>query len=180
MYRKFVQFIKQNELFEKNEKLVVGVSGGADSMCLLSLLCKYRKEEPFDMTVVHINHGIRKEASEDAKCVEAVCREYKVPFVLKEYSVNALAKEWGMSTEEAGRKVRYDAFAQVLGQDNGKIVVAHNQNDVAETVLFNLFRGSGSTGLIGIRPKNGNIIRPLLCFSREEIEAYLEENHLVY
>lgn len=180
MYRKFVQFIEKNELFEKNEKIVVGVSGGADSVCLLSLLCKYREEMDFDMTVVHVNHGIRSEASEDAQFVEKLCREYKVPFVLKAVLVNDLAKQWNMSTEEAGRKVRYDAFNEVLGDKGGKIVVAHNQNDVAETVLFNLFRGSGSVGLVGIRAKNGNIVRPLLGFSREEIENYLEENQLNY
>ena len=179
MYRKFVQFIKQNELFEKNEKLVVGVSGGADSVCLLSLLCKLREEMPLDMTVVHINHGIRTEAKEDADFVSALCEKYEVPFVLREYSVNELAKQWNMSTEEAGRKVRYDAFNEVLSE-GGKIVVAHNQNDVAETVLFNLFRGSAGMGLTGIRAKNGNIVRPLLCFSREEIENYLEQNHLDY
>ena len=178
MYRKFVQFVVKNELFEKNEKLIVGVSGGADSVCLLSLLCKLREEMAFDMTVVHINHGIRKEAIEDAGFVEKMCLEYGVSFVLKEASVNDLAKQWNMSTEEAGRKVRYDVFAEVLGAENGKIVVAHNQNDVAETVLFNLFRGSGSAGLGGIPVKNGRIVRPLLCFSREEIENYLEENQL--
>lgn len=180
MYRKFVQFIEKNELFKQNEKLVVGVSGGADSVCLLSLLCKFREEIPLDLTVVHINHGIREEAGEDALFVKELCKEWRIPFVLREYAVNALAKEWNMSSEEAGRRVRYEAFSEVLGEENGKIVVAHNQNDVAETVLFNLFRGSGSAGLTGIRPKNGNVIRPLLCFSREEIENYLEENQLKY
>lgn len=180
MYRKFVQFIQQNELIKQNEKLVVGVSGGADSVCLLSLLCKLREEMSLDLTVVHINHGIRQEAMEDALFVEALCKEYGIPFVLKTYPVNELAKEWNMSSEEAGRKIRYEAFSEVLGNDEGKIVVAHNQNDVAETVLFNLFRGSGSAGLTGIRPKNGNIVRPLLCFLREEIENYLHENQLKY
>ena len=180
MYRKFVQFIQQNELIKQNEKLVVGVSGGADSVCLLSLLCKLREEMSLNLTVVHINHSIRPEALEDALFVESLCKKYDIPFVLKTYPVNDLAKKWNMSSEEAGRKVRYEAFSSVLGNEEGKIVVAHNQNDVAETVLFNLFRGSGSTGLTGIRPKNGNIIRPLLCFLREEIENYLYENQLSY
>ena len=180
MYRKFVEFIEKNKLFEKNEKLVVGVSGGADSVCLLSLLCKYREDTFLDITVVHINHGIRSEATEDARFVERLCETYKVPFILKEVCVCELAKQWNMSTEEAGRKVRYEAFAEALGSKLGKIVVAHNQNDVAETVIFNLFRGSGSAGLVGIRAKNGNIVRPLLCFSRKEIEKYLEENQLNY
>ena len=180
MYRKFVQFIEKNELIKQNEKLVVGVSGGADSVCLLTLLCKLREEMTFDMTVVHIHHGIREEAGEDAFFVQCLCEKYGIPFVLKEFSVNELAREWNMSSEEAGRKVRYDTFSEILGNTGGKIVVAHNQNDVAETVLFNLFRGSGSAGLTGIKPKNGNIVRPLLCFSREEIENYLNENKLIY
>ena len=180
MYRKFVQFIEKNELIKQNEKLVVGVSGGADSVCLLTLLCKLREQMSFDMTVVHINHGIRQEAGEDALFVRRLCEKKDVPFVLRKFSVNELAKEWNMSSEEAGRKVRYDTFSEILGDEDGKIVVAHNQNDVAETVLFNLFRGSAGAGLAGIRPKNGNVVRPLLCFSREEIENYLKENQLTY
>ena len=132
------------------------------------------------MTVVHINHGIRKEAALDASFVENLCKEKGISFVLETFLVNELAKEWNMSSEEAGRKVRYETFSKHLGDEGGKIVVAHNQNDVAETVLFHLFRGTGSTGLTGIRPKNGNIIRPLLCFQREEIEKYLEENQQPY
>ena len=180
MYRKFVQFIEKNKLFEKNEKLVVGVSGGADSVCLLSLLCKLKEEMNFQITVVHVNHQIREEADKDADFVRALCEKNKVEFVLRKYQVNSLAKEWNMSSEEAGRKVRYETFSEVLGEDLGKIVVAHNQNDVAETVLFNLFRGSASAGLSGIKPMNGNIVRPLLCFSRDEIEAYLKEINLEY
>ncbi len=180
MYRKFVEFIKQNELFIQHDNLVVGVSGGADSVCLLHLLCKLRKEMPLNLCVVHINHLIRKEAGEDALFVEKLCREYDIPFYLKEADVITLSKEWNMSTEEAGRKVRYDAFRQALNGREGKIVVAHNQNDVAETVLFHLFRGSSGVGLTGIRPKNGDIVRPILCFGREEIEKYLEENNLSY
>lgn len=180
MYQRFVEFIEKNQLLEKNEKLVVGVSGGADSVCLLSLLCRYRKELSFDMTVVHINHNIRKEAKEDALFVEKLCQKYGVPFVSESVCVNDVAKQWHMSTEEAGRKIRYEAFHRALGKEGGKIAVAHNLNDVAETVLFNLFRGSKSTGLTGIRPKNENIIRPLLCFQREEIERYLQENHLEF
>ena len=180
MYRRFVQFVEENALITKDDNLVVGVSGGADSVCLLSLLCKYREEIPFSITVVHVNHMIRQEAVDDAAYVESLCKEKNLPYVLKEMDVNMLAKKWGMSTEEAGRKVRYDAFSEVLGNKDGKIVVAHNQNDCAETVLFHLFRGSGATGLAGIHTKNGKIIRPLLCFSREEIENYLKENHINY
>ncbi len=180
MYRKFVQFIEEHTLITKDDNLIAGISGGADSVCLLSLLCKYKKEIPFSLTVVHINHMIRKEAGEDALYVEKLCQEYELPCIVKEVPVECLAKQWSMSTEEAGRKVRYDAFNQALGGKEGKIVVAHNQNDCAETVLFHLFRGSSATGLSGIPVKNGNIIRPLLCFSRKDIENYLNENHIKY
>lgn len=180
MYQRFVKFVEENKMISHNDKIVVGVSGGADSVCLLSLLCKYREKKPFDITVAHINHQIREEAKEDAEFVKNLCQKYELPFVLKEYPVEKIAKEKGMSTEEAGRYVRYQAFFEVLGNENGKIAVAHNKNDVAETVLFHLFRGSSSSGLKGICPKNDKVIRPILCFGREEIEAYLEENHLKY
>lgn len=180
MYRRFVKFIEENEMISDNDKIIAGISGGADSVCLLSLLCKYREKKSFDIVVVHINHQIREEAGEDAQFVEKLCEEYKVPFILKEYPVETIAKEKGMSTEEAGRYVRYNAFHEILGENVGKIAVAHNKNDVAETVLFHLFRGSTGSGLKGICPKSEKVIRPILCFERAEIETYLKENQLNY
>lgn len=167
---------------------MAGVSGGADSVCLLLVLSALRQEIPFELLVVHVNHKIRKEAGRDAAYVQEICGQLQIPFFLVEEDVEALAKDRGISTEEAGRQVRYSAFETVLKEkapkalQNGtaKIAVAHNQNDRAETMLFHLFRGSGLSGLGSIRPvkeREGfpTVIRPLLGTKRNEIEAYLTE-----
>ncbi len=157
------------------DKVVAGVSGGADSVCLFLLLWEYAKRVPLQLAVVHVNHGIRREAGEDARFVEELCREREIPFYLEEADVRGLAKREGCSEEDAGRRVRYEAFSRVAGRLGGaRIAVAHNSNDNAETMLFHLFRGSGIQGLSGIAPVRGNIIRPILCLERKEVEAYLE------
>ena len=157
--------------------LVIGVSGGADSVCLLLLLEQICKERGILPVVVHIEHGIRgKESLSDAAFVENLCRQKQILFHLFSYAVEEIAKQNGESTEEAGRRLRYAAFEQVAEQyESAKIAVAHNENDQAETVLFHLARGSGLKGMGGILPVRGNIIRPLLGVSRVEIEAYLKE-----
>lgn len=191
---------------------MAGVSGGADSVCLLLVLSELKKEIPFTLFVVHVNHLIRQEAGEDALFVQKLCRDLDVPFYLVEKDVEAIARKQGISTEEAGRQVRYEAFEAVLTKwqsqtDDAarqmqaatgieaqtsaaaavgtvaeaapyKIAVAHNLNDRAETMLFNLFRGTGLNGLGSIRPvRNGSgspmIIRPLLCITRSQIEDFL-------
>ena len=157
------------------DKVVMGVSGGADSVCLFLLLWEYAKRVPLKLAVVHVNHGIRREAGEDARFVEELCRERGVPFFLEESDVRGLAKREGCSEEDAGRRVRYAAFSRTAERLGGaRIAVAHNSNDNAETMLFHLFRGSGIQGLSGIAPVRGNIIRPILCLERKEVEAYLE------
>lgn len=159
--------------------VAAGVSGGADSLCLLFLLLEYQKKVPFDLVVVHVNHMIREEALSDENFVRKICEKEGIPFFCKRADVKAMAKENRLSEEEAGRKVRYQAFREVLelyqGKDlgQGKIAVAHHQGDSAETMLFHLFRGTGIYGMAGILPVNGNIIRPLLTCSRKEIEDYL-------
>jgi tRNA(Ile)-lysidine synthase len=162
--------------------VTAGVSGGADSVCMLHMLARLRTEKRFDLTVVHIHHGIRgKEADEDMAYVENCCRKWEVEVRSFCYPVEKLAEEWRMSDEEAGRKVRYDTFRQVLQeQGGGKIAVAHNRDDSSETFLLNLFRGSGLQGLTGIHPVRGDIIRPVLCLDRKEILEYLEEEGIDY
>jgi len=143
-----------------------------------------RRQIPFDIHVVHINHGIRAEAGEDAAYVASLCERFELPFTLVEENIAHLAKEQKLSEEEAGRQVRYQAFYHVLNEcaagRKGKIAVAHNSNDCAETMLFHLFRGSGLKGLAGIRPVRDRIIRPILCLDREQIEEYLLENQIHY
>ena len=196
MIEKVRKYVEQYGMLSPNDIVVAGVSGGADSLCLLFLLHEFAKEMPLNIAAVHVNHKLRKEAKEDAAYVKQICTELEVPFFLKEFDVEKLAKEQGISTEEAGRNVRYQAFYEVLGQclraeedkeagmasgrfpaagGRGKIAVAHTANDRAETMLFHLFRGTGLTGLSGIKPVREQIIRPLLCLERAEIEKYLEE-----
>ncbi len=190
MLRKVLNYATVNHMVEQGDRIVVGVSGGADSVCLLHALLKLYREEGVTLLVVHINHGIRgEEADRDEQFVKMLCLQYNVEFFSYSYQVRKLAFELGLSEEEAGRRVRYEAFLQVCQQQKcNKIAVAHNKNDNAETVLFHLFRGTGMKGLSGIVPsrvipsESGNItlIRPLLCVERKEIEEFLKQEDIGY
>lgn len=184
MTDKVWNYIQKYHMLEENDYVVAGVSGGADSVCLLSMLLEIRKKLPMTIHVVHINHKIRAEAQRDASYVEALCQKNELPFTLVEEQVEELARQKKISTEEAGREVRYQAFYRVLRENckgsRGKIAIAHNKNDSCETFLFHLFRGSGLKGLTGIRPVRGEIIRPIMCLEREEIEAYLAQKQIDY
>lgn len=181
MNEKVLNYIKEFNMINPNESVVVGVSGGSDSMCLLGLLLELRESMNLKLHVVHIHHGIRGiEADEDMAFVENFCKERDIAFYGFKYEVVSLAREKGLSTEEMGRILRYDAFYKIAKEHNGKIAVAHNMEDMAETVLFNLFRGSGIKGLVGIQPVRDNIIRPIMCLSKEEIYAYLKEMGISY
>ena len=184
MVKKVFEFMEQQHMLEEGDRIVAGVSGGADSVCLLLLLLEYQKKVPFQLAAVHVNHQIRKEAGEDAAYVEKLCRSLGVPFFLYEESVASLAAKEKLSLEEAGRKIRYGAFYKTLSVwesqtgKEGKIAVAHHLQDSVETMLFHLFRGTGIWGLAGIRPVRGRIIRPMLVLDREEIEGYLKERRI--
>ena len=151
------------------EKIVAGVSGGADSVCLLFLLLAYAEKVPLSLTVVHVNHGIRTEAEADARYVEALCGQYGIPCIRVDQDVRKIAEREKCSEEDAGRKARYSAFRQAAaGLGGARIAVAHNSDDNAETMLFHLFRGTGIKGLGGIAPvrtdgEGVEIIRPILC-----------------
>ncbi len=180
--QKAFAYMEKYHMIDAGDKVIVGVSGGADSLCLLFVLLDYRQRLPFSITVVHVEHGVRgQESVEDARFVEKICREQKIEYRLVSCRVPELAQQEGLSVEEAGRRARYEAFARIkkeMGAD--KIAVAHNQDDQAETVLFQIARGSGLTGAGGIRPVRGAIIRPLLGCSRAEIEAYLRGRALTW
>lgn len=176
--KKVFLYCTEKQLFKSGEEVVLGVSGGADSVCLLFVLYRLQKELGIRLHVVHVNHCIREDAKEDADYVEQLCRDMQVPFCYVERDVRELAATQKKSEEEVGRQVRYEAFEEEARRVNsGTIAVAHHKNDRAETMLFQLFRGSGITGMAGIREKRdcaiGKVVRPLLCLSREEIEAYL-------
>ena len=182
MLRRVKEYVERYNMLEVGDRVVVGVSGGADSVCLFYVLHELKKMYGLELYVVHVNHGIRgQEADEDENFVKELCELHGIQFCSVRVDVRALAKEKGLSEEEAGRMIRYQAFYKVLEQNNcNKIAVAHNQNDQAETVLFHLFRGSGIKGLTGISPMRDQIIRPLLCVNREEIEQYLNKKQVSY
>lgn len=179
--QRVMAYCTEYRLFAPGDGVVLGVSGGADSVCLLFALYRLRMELEIRLYVVHVNHGIREDAAGDAAYVESLCRQLEVPFTLVEQDVETLARQGGCSTEEAGRQVRYEAFfAEMQRRQAQKIAVAHNAGDRAETMLFHLFRGSGLTGMGSIRPVRGQIVRPLLGLERQEIEEYLSQGRIAY
>lgn len=182
MKQKFIQYITEHDLFAPGEHLVVGVSGGADSVCLLKLLHEIRREWRLTLSVVHINHGIRsQEAEADACYVRELAEQWELPFFLIKRDVPALARERGQTEEEAGRELRYRELENIRRQQYADwIAVAHHQEDQAETVLFQALRGSGIRGLAGMAPKTGYVLRPLLDVTRGEIESYLQREHISY
>ncbi len=177
---KFLNTIKKYNLISTNDVIVVGVSGGPDSITLLTCLNKYKDKFQYKLVVAHVNHLIREDSTEDEQFVENLCKKLEIPFEVKRADVVEIAKVEKRGEEEVGRKIRYDFFDEVAKKyDANKIAIAHNMNDNAETVLLNLIRGSGLSGLEGIQPQEyGKYIRPLIECSRAEIEKYCEENDL--
>ncbi len=173
-------FIAENNLIEKGDTVIVGFSGGADSVFLLHTLYSLKTELGIDVVAAHINHMLRgKEAERDADFANEFAQTLGVPFYLHKTDVAKMAKDLKISAEEAGRKVRYEFFDKLGGKyKNAKIATAHNKNDNAETVLLHLLRGSGITGLSGIPCRRQNIIRPILDITRDEIEEYCKKNKL--
>lgn len=182
MQKKVLEFMEQYHMAEEGERILAAVSGGADSICLLLILAALQKEKKYQLFVVHVEHGIRgEESKKDAEFVENFCKKHKIPCNVYHCKAEIYAKEHKMTVEEGARELRYGYFreaAETFGAD--KIAVAHNQNDCAETMLFHLARGTGLKGLCGILPVRENIIRPLLCVERKEIEAYLKEQGQEY
>lgn len=174
--------IKKHNMFEYGETVVIGVSGGADSIMLLDVLDKLKDKYNLSIVVAHVNHKIRKgDAESDAEFVKNICESYGFEYRLKEADVKQLSKEWNMGDEEAGRKVRYSFFNELAEEFKpAKIVTAHNANDNVETVLMRFMRGTGVKGLSGISHKRGNIVRPILDVTRDDIEEYIRENGLVH
>ena len=179
---KVYEYIEKHNMFNENDKVVAGISGGADSVCLLLVLLELRKRKNIEITAVHVNHQIRGEAAlHDQHFTEELCERYNVKCVVVSEDVPALAKLRKQSLEEAGRDLRREAFEKVLKEENAnKIAMAHHENDNAETFIMHLIRGAGLNGLSGIWPVNGNVVRPLLCVTRKEIEKYVISKGLTW
>lgn len=206
--KRVYDFINENNMLE-SANLIVGLSGGADSICLISILDSFIKDNNLDihLLAVHVNHGIRENATRDENFVRDFCKNKTIDLVVKRIDCIGIAKELGLTVEEAGRLKRYEIFEELAKELDEKIgattktttktaakiasklenfnkptriAVAHHQNDQAETILMNMARGTNLKGLRGIKPVRDRIIRPLLCLKRSEIEEYIRENSLSY
>ena len=182
-YRKVKAYIEEFEMIREGDQVIAGVSGGGDSMAMLSCLRQYREEMDFSLKVVHVHHGIRgEEADRDAALVKQVCSDWQIPCQILRYDVPDLAKGWKVGTEEAGRRVRQEAFTLASKGCTARvrIALAHNQDDLAETVVHNLCRGTGIRGLSAMRPVSDPIIRPVLCLKKQQILEYLKGAGILY
>jgi tRNA(Ile)-lysidine synthase len=175
MLTKFQHHIEQNFAQLKDKKLLLAVSGGVDSMVLLDLFYKLR----FDICVAHCNFQLRgKESDADELLVREICQDGYIPYFINSFETLEFAKENKLSIQLAARKLRYDWFQELLSLGFDYVLTAHHLDDNVETFLINFTRGTGLEGLTGIPAKNGSIIRPLLPFSRDEIENYALENKI--
>ena len=182
MLEKIKKYVREHDMIKKEDRIILGVSGGADSVCLLFVFLELQKEIGFEIVVVHVNHMLRGEdADRDEAFVRELCKENNLKCCVFSGDVELFAKNWKQSTEEAGRNFRRECFAKAMEQYGGtKIGLAHHKNDNVETFLMNLARGTGLKGLGGMAAMQDKVIRPLLCVERKEIEQYLVENGIAF
>ena len=180
--RKVANYIRAEGMLRGGEHIIAGISGGADSMCLLFVLLELKDEFDLDITAVHVNHCLRgSDADGDMEFTEDMCFEYGVPCVTYLADVKELSKQSGLGEEETGRIARYNIFRQVYNDEDADILAtAHHMDDNAETVIMNAVRGCGLSGLRGIEPRSGVIIRPLLCVTKAEILEFMDAGGLQY
>lgn len=171
--------INKYNLIESGDKIVLGVSGGPDSISMLNILYELKEKLGISLIVCHINHGLRKNAKRDEEFVKRYCENRKIEFHVLHADIAKQAKNEKKGLEETGRKVRYEFFNEMLQKTNSnKIAIAHNKNDNAETIIMNMLRGTGINGLKGIEAKNTIYIRPLIGSDRQKIEEYCIQEKL--
>ena len=182
MQKKVWEFIRQHDMIQKGDRIVAGISGGADSVFLFFLLLELKEKQAIDFAVVHVNHMLRgEEAERDEIFVRRLCQSHGIFCRIYRIPIKDIAGKEKISLEEAGRIRRYQAFYETAGEwGASKIALAHHRNDCAETMLYHLARGTGIGGLCSLRPVRNELIRPLLCMNRKEIEQYLEERQISY
>jgi len=174
-----MDFIKENSMFNKGDKVIVAVSGGPDSTCLLYILNEIKDKIGITLVGAHLNHCLREgDAQKDELYAKNTCESLNIEFYSKTVDVHKIADQNNLSCEMAGREERYKFFKELLTSLNAnKVALAHNANDQAETVLMRIMRGTGIEGMVGIKPIRDEIyVRPILHLSRKEIEAYCDEN----
>lgn len=176
--QKFLDFIHQHHLCYKNEKILLAVSGGIDSMVMFHLFIK----TGFNISVAHANFGLRgAESDKEELFVKEICKSKKIQFLCKHFNTKQYAVNHHISVEMAARELRYKWFSDLCKEhDFNKVAIAHHKNDHVETILLNLIRGTALRGLRGLKPVRENIIRPLLCLSRQEIEDYATAENLAF
>lgn len=178
MLDKFIKYIRDKDLFRPEEKILLAVSGGMDSVVMLHLFAKAK----LSFAVAHCNFGLRGEESDaDEAFVKKLAKKYKVPVFTEQFQTAAFAAQGKISVQMAARTLRYEWFGKLLREEGyAYVATAHHLNDTVETVLLNLVRGTGIAGLHGIGAKNGNVIRPLLFATRENIYDFVVEHQLVW
>lgn len=180
MDNKIRETLRRYDMLKKGDTVVVGLSGGADSVALLHVLLSLRAEYDLAVIACHINHNLRgAESDRDEEFVKKLCEGLKVPLVAVSINVKDSSSPHE-SLEERARKLRYKEFERICREKSGKLATAHTASDNAETVLINMLRGTGTKGLMGIPPVRDYIIRPLIRCSREEIEDYCQKNSLTF
>lgn len=173
--------ITRNNMIPEDCGLVVGVSGGPDSVALLHLLHAMQWELPFRMVVAHLDHCLRTESSQEARFVADVCHRLGVLSISDQADVRELAEGWGVSIEEAGRRARYDFFEAVRLSEGAEVIAtAHHKDDSLETFFLRILRGSSLSGLGGIPPVRGKVVRPLMEVDRAEIMDFLAQERISY
>lgn len=179
MLEKVLNTITKYNLIESGDRIVLGVSGGSDSICMLEILNKLKETLNFEIFVAHVNHGLRENAKIDEEYVKEFCEKINVECFVLHADIKKYSKQNKVGLEEAGRKIRYEFFDEILEKtSSNKIAIAHNKNDRVETIILNILRGTGSLGLKGIDIKFNKYIRPLLEVQRSEIEEYVLKNNL--
>jgi len=176
------EFLKNLEDYNlENSRILLAISGGKDSMTMLDLFNCFKDELKLDLVACHFNHSLRENADRDEKFVKSQCEKYGLKFYSKKEDVLFYSNENKLSTEEGARFLRYKFFDEIKRAENIEyIATAHNKNDLAETVIMRILRGTGINGLVGIQSERGDLIRPILNFSRDEIEKYIEENNIPF
>ncbi|UZW14034.1 tRNA lysidine(34) synthetase TilS [Clostridium pasteurianum] len=181
MLDKVLKTIHENSMFSVNDKVIVAVSGGPDSMCLLHVLNRIKDKLNIKIIAAHVNHCLRgNESDEDEVYVKEFCSKLNIDFYSTRVDINRFSKEKGLSSEMAGRAARYEFFENIKSKVGAqKIAIAHNANDQAETILMRIMRGTGIAGIVGIKPVRDKIfVRPLIKIGREEIESYCKKEHI--
>ena len=180
--QKVIRFIDQKNLINKNDKILIALSGGPDSVFLLHFLNNFKRRFKIELGALHVNHRLRgNNADDDEKFCKKICKELGIEYFSVKKNVKSFATRKKISLEEAGREIRYSVLKSIAAQNKyNKIATAHNANDNAETVLLNLIKGTGIKGISGIAVKRNNIIRPVICLNKDEILNFLEQRKLNY